>query len=94
MKAWLRRWLGIVDYTEVIASATREIRAEYRAALATLKEEHQAEMADLIQELNDLRNKIPVTVTQDVKRPIRVLRNFREFRTTIEHKPLRSERTH
>jgi alkyl hydroperoxide reductase subunit AhpF len=108
MKAWLRRWLGAVsieDYPgnragimasvrEEHATAIAELKRSHNAEIAALKDEHATAIADVITELNTLSGKIPVHVTQDDPKPsVRVLRNFREFRTTIEHKPLRHERT-
>lgn len=84
MKAWLLRWLGAVSLAEF---------ETLRVATDTLAREmdeqtigSQRAIGDVITELNALRNSLSATVTQEVKPPVRVLRNFREFRTVIEHK--------
>jgi adenine C2-methylase RlmN of 23S rRNA A2503 and tRNA A37 len=96
MKAWFLRWLGAVsgsEFAHARAEDNQRIRDEYRAVVSELKSEHEATIANLIQELNDVRNSIPATVAQNSKHQVRVLRNFREFRTVLEQKPIRIERT-
>jgi len=87
MKAWLRRWLGIVDYSGAIVAAGDSIRAENRSAIADLKSEKDAEMAGLVKELNDMRNSIPSAVAQSSNPGTRILRNWRDVRTALETPP-------
>lgn len=80
MKAWFLRWLGIVP------------PVDYSGAIAELRVEHDAAIAELVHELNDLRNSIPAT-TAAVQQPgVRVLRNWRDVRSALETPPIRIER--
>ena len=57
------------------------------------KSEHDAAISELVSELNALRNsKQPVG---EQKKPIRVMRNFRDFRAAVEGRsePIKIERT-
>ena len=69
------------------ASDIQKIRDWCNSAMMNLKADQDATIAELIQEINALRNSIPSAVAQAAKPPVRVMRNFREFRDTVEHKP-------
>jgi hypothetical protein len=97
LKAWLLRWLGAVsifEFETLRAADKQQLRDGYCAALSELKADYEKALSEVIQELNDLRNSMPVAV-QSNSRPVRVFRNFREFRTVVETrpKPIRIERT-
>jgi hypothetical protein len=94
IKLWLLWWLGAASvadldafYVELNALRSGDkqtMRDEYRAVISELKADHEAAITELIQELNDVRNSIPAALTQSARRPVRVFRNFREFRTIVE----------
>lgn len=100
-KVWLLRWLGVVPASELdrLKSALKNfideaaLQSELNALRSTLNavrhqhEENQDVIANLVQELHNLRNSIPVAVTQDIKQPVRVFRNFREFKSVVEGRP-------
>lgn len=110
MKSWLRRWLGVADRADVFALDVKAKLAEvahgadYRqlrdsvAALERKLDEQtmgsQAAIAEVITELNDLRNRIPASVTQDLKPGVRTVRNWSNFRAAVEtpQQPIRIER--
>ena len=93
---WLVRWLGIVstfEFYSARAADKQQFRDEYRSAIADMKAEHDAQIAELVQELNALRNsKQPVT---EQKKPVRVIPSWGTFRTAVESqpKPIKIERT-
>ena len=105
IKAWLLRWLGGVSVIEHMACEHRhqeEFRylrtksadafTEMDAVFVKLTSEHDAQIAELVRELNTLRNsKQPVT---EQKKPIRVIPSWSTFRTAVESqpKPIKIER--
>ena len=98
IKAWLLRWLGAVseDRAEQIRESGRQellrMSTAFTNALGAGERRHDAQIAELVQELNALRNsKQPVG---EQKKPVRVIPSWGTFRTAVESqpKPIKIER--
>ena len=92
MRRWLLRWLGGVPTAEF--DAFRAAHEDLVRQVGLQHSEQQKAFVELATEFNALRNNLPAVLTAPAKPPVRVFRNFREFRSAIEgHQPIPIERT-
>ena len=92
IKAWLRGWLGAVQKKDIAAFCDDDkyqLRGEFNASIAALHAEHDAAIAQLIMDINGIRNQIPAATAQATNSKVRVIRNFGEFKAAIEVTPQR-----
>jgi hypothetical protein len=91
IKAWLLAWLGAAS-TDRTKQIRESLRKEISRAVTVIRSKKRSKMdAEIIQELNAIRNRPPVI--EPNKGAVRVFRNFREFRSAIEgQRPIKIER--
>jgi len=75
------------EHAKEIAKLKADVEALSNRADA-IADAPQAAIADVIAELNELRNKMPAVIaSQEPKPGVRVMRNFRDFRSVMEGRP-------
>ena len=79
------------SFRQELSRAVDGLRSEFQSAMDEVKKENEKMDAEIIQELNILRNRAPSD--QATKAPVRVFHTFREFRSAIEgQRPIKIER--
>ena len=92
MRQWLLRWLGGVPCSDF--DSLRAAHEDFVRQVGLQHSDQQHAFMELVTEFNALRNNLPAVLTAPAKPPVRVFRNFREFRSAIEgHQPIPIERT-